>query len=95
MSARKKKKTKRIILVSLFCFAINGYLLFSIGSVFKQVTEKEKEKKELAVKLDDLKEKKEELKVEVDRLKDNEYIARYAREKLLYSGKNEYILRIK
>lgn len=94
-SSRNKKKKKRIIVISLLCFAINGYLLYSIGSIFNEAHLKEKEKEKLIVELDNLKEKKEELKVEVNRLQDNEYIARYAREKFLYSGKDEYILKIK
>lgn len=95
--AKKKspKKTKRLIFVTFLCLAINGYILYSVGSVFKDVQQKEKEKKELTIELNNLKEKQDELKVEVNRLQDSEYVARYAREKYLYSGKNEYIIRIK
>ena len=95
--AKKKspKKTKRLIFVTFLCLAINGYILYSVGSVFKDVQQKEKEKKLLTIELNNLKEKQDELKVEVNRLQDSEYVARYAREKYLYSGKNEYIIRIK
>ena len=35
------------------------------------------------------------LKSEVNKLKDPVYVAKYAREKFFYSGKNEYIIRMK
>ena len=53
------------------------------------------EDKELNVKLDNLKDEEEVLKSEVKKLKDPVYVAKYAREKFLYSGDNEYIIRMK
>ena len=41
-----------------------------------------------------LKEKEEELKVDVERLEDPDYVARYAREKYMYSKEGEIILRL-
>lgn len=92
---KKTKRTKRLFFVTIFCLAINAYVLYSVGIIFKDVYEKKHEKKLLVVKLDNLKEEQEKLKVEVNKLQDEEYIARYAREKYLYSGKDEYIIRIK
>ena len=69
--------------------------MYGVMNTFKEVAEKEQEKVVLGKELTVLKEKNEELQVEVTKLHDKEYIARYAREKYLYSGKNEYILRIK
>lgn len=92
---KKVKKTKRLFLITFFCFAINAYILYSLGVVFNEVYEKKQEKELLIVKLDNLKEEQEKLKVEVNKLQDKEYIARYAREKYLYSRKDEYIIRIK
>ena len=90
-----KKKSKRIFLITLFCLTINVYVVYGVVDTLKDVTVKEKEKKESQVNLVSLKEKNEELKVEVNKLHDAEYVARYAREKYMYSGKNEYIIRIK
>ena len=53
------------------------------------------ENKELNVKLGNLKEEEEVLKSEVKKLKDPVYVAKYAREKFLYSGDDEYIIRMK
>lgn len=90
-----KKKTKRVILFTMICMMINGYIIFSVASIFKDVKMKELEKEELTMKLEEIKEETESLKVEANKLQDKEYIGKYAREKFLYSGEDEYILKIK
>ena len=87
----KKRKT---VLLLLFCIAVLFAVYHNIISTLKQVDVLRKEKKELALKLNDLKEQGETLKVEANKLQDSEYVAKYAREKFLYSGKNEYIIKI-
>lgn len=91
----KRKRVKRIILVTLICFGINSYVLYSVGTILKDVHVMKNENKELSSKLTDLKEEEEVLKSEVKKLKDPVYVAKYAREKFLYSGDNEYIIRMK
>ena len=61
----------------------------------KKVIELKKEQQELSGTLVELKEKEETLKAEVNKLQDPDYIAKYAREKFMYSGDGEYIIRIK
>jgi len=90
-----KGNSKRVFVIFLVCIAINTYIIYTVGSVLKDAYLMKAEKKELVQKLDKLKEEEEELKVEVNKLKDPEYVAKYAREKYLYSGKGEYIIRIK
>ena len=94
-SKSKKKNFKRIFFVTLFCLAINGYIFYSIGSIFQDVYVMKHEKVQLDKKIEDLKEEEEVLKSEVKKLKDPVYVAKYAREKFLYSGDNEYIIRMK
>lgn len=94
-SKLKRKKARRIFFVTLFCLAINAYILYSIGTILSDVYEMKTEKKELSGKLENLKEQEEILKSEVNKLKDPVYVAKYAREKFLYSGDNEYIIRMK
>ena len=53
------------------------------------------EKEDLNKELTELKEEEDILKSEVNKLKDPVYIAKYAREKFLYSGDDEYIIRMK
>lgn len=89
------KKKNNNVLLTLICFGIITLVCYSVFSVFVDVYEKRNEKKVLSVKLYELREDNERLKVEVNRLKDIEYVARYVREKYLYSGKNEYVFRLK
>ena len=49
---------------------------------------------ELSKELESLKEKEEQLRVDADKLQNPDYIARYAREKYLYSKDGEFILQI-
>lgn len=91
----RRKRVKRIILVTFICLGINSYVLYSVGTILRDVYDMKKENKELVVKLDSLKEEEEILKSEVNKLKDPVYVAKYAREKFLYSGDNEYIIRMK
>ena len=67
---------------------------FTIGKYWVEIFDKYREKKELEVELTTLKEKEEELKVDANKLQNPDYIARYAREKYLYSKDGEYILKI-
>ena len=55
---------------------------------------KSKEEKEFERQLAELKDEEEELKGQVTKLQDPDYIARYAREKYLYSKDGEIIIRI-
>lgn len=91
----KRKKAKRMFLVTLICISINVYILYSVGVIFSDVYKMNDEKKTLTAQLNDLKEEEDILKSEVNKLKDPVYIAKYAREKFLYSGKGEYIIRMK
>ena len=91
----KKKRARRVFLVTIICLAINSYIIYSVGSIFKQAYQMKQETKQLSVELTELKEEEDILKSEVNKLKDPVYVAKYAREKFFYSGKGEYIIRIK
>ena len=91
----KRKRMRRIFLVTLVCLAINSYVIYSVGSILTNVYDMKKETKQLDKKLEELKEEEDILKSEVKKLKDPVYVAKYAREKFFYSGDNEYIIRMK
>lgn len=95
MKNNKRKRISRILLFGTLCLAIDGYIIYSYSDTWSQIINKNVEKKNLAVELDKLKEEGNELNRTANKLQDPEYIAKYAREKRLYSGKNEYIIRIK
>lgn len=95
MAKKSVKKRKKIrILFTVLCLVINALIIYSIVSTFNNVYQKSKEKKQLTEELSNLKEKGEALRVEANRLQDPDYVARYAREKYLYSGKNEFVIRM-
>lgn len=93
--AKKNKKTKRrMLLLGLTSLVVITFTVLTIGKYWVDIYHKYQESMELDEKLLSLKEKEEELKVDVEKLQDPDYIARYAREKYLYSKDGEFILRI-
>lgn len=93
----KKSQVKMKYRFCLF-FPVCGIILIaifvSIGSYWLQITEKYQEKNQLEKEIVALKEKEAELKVDVERLEDPDYVARYAREKYMYSKEGEIIFRL-
>ena len=90
----RKKIKRKILLVTLVFIVIGFVLLKSIFETSLQIYEKQKEKKEFLSMLEKLKEKEEELNNTVTKLQNPDYVARYAREKYLYSKDGEIIIRI-
>ena len=91
---RKVRPRKRAILFALSSIIIIIAVTFSIGRYWVEIIEKYQEKQELEKELTALKEKEEELQVDAKKLQNPDYVARYAREKYLYSKDGEYILQI-
>lgn len=89
-----KKAKRRMLLLGISSLSIITFTLFTIGKYWIEIYQKYQENKELDEKLMTLKDEEEELKVDVERLQDPDYVARYAREKYLYSKDGEFILRI-
>lgn len=91
----KRKKVKRkILFIALIYFSIGLILIESLGKTVYEIYTKNKEKKSFETELSKLQEKEEELKATVAKLQDPDYVARYAREKYLYSKDGEIIIRI-
>ncbi len=89
----KKDKRRLIVLMIIFIPLLTLFLsnMFSYWSnIYKNIKEKKKLDEEYALKL----EKEELLKSEIQKLQDEEYVARYAREKYLYSKEGEIIIKI-
>lgn len=89
----RKDKRRLTILMTIF-LPLLVVFISNMFSYWSSIYENIKEKKELEAlyyqKLDD----EEQLKSEITKLQDPEYIARYAREKYLYSKKGELIIKI-
>jgi cell division protein DivIC len=90
----KKKSKRRIFILGFSSVFIIVATTFTIGKYWVEIFEKYQEKKDLEKELTALKEKEEELTVDANKLQNPDYIARYAREKYLYSKDGEYILQI-
>lgn len=92
---KAKKNTKRLLLLGFGSIVIIIVTTFTIGRYWVDIYEKYQERKVLEQKLEELKEKEAILRVDADKLQDPDYIARYAREKYLYSKEGEIILQMK
>ena len=91
----KRKQVKRNFAIISLIYLVLGFLL--IQTVVKTAYElytKSNEKRKFQVELAELKDKEDELKGQVNKLQDPDYIARYARDKYLYSKDGEIIIRI-
>lgn len=88
------KAKKRIFLFFLFFGTILGSLSYSFFSNVNKMIKMSNEKETLKDKLASLKEEEETLNSDIKKLKDPDYVARYAREKYLYSKDGELIIRI-
>lgn len=91
---KKKKKGRSFILSLLVIFLLLLALVAVVYNDFNQVVKNKKEIKDLGEKYELLKEEEAALNVEVSKMQDSDYIARYAREKYMFSKDGEIILRI-
>ncbi len=95
--AKKKTKAKRKIRffsLGLLSMITIVAVTFTLGKYWIEIYEKYQQKKSLEKQLIELQEKELQLKVDADKLQDPDYIARYAREKYLYSKDGEFIIKI-
>ncbi len=95
--ANKKAKVvrrRRILFLGLGSIVLIGATLFVIGSYWYQIYLLHQEQALLEDELLALRDKEEELEVDVAKLEDPEYIARYAREKYLFSKEGEFIIKM-
>lgn len=91
---KTKKNIKGKILV-LIMFMTASVLIFNTAKLWSQIFDKRKEAEELSKEIASLNHEESYLEMEVEKLKDPDYIARYAREKYLYSKEGEFTIRIK
>lgn len=95
MTKKKKKNVKvRLLLFFLVFGSIIGSLSYSFFSNVSKIIEIKKEKVALKEKLVNLKDEEDKLNSDIKKLRDPEYVARYAREKYMYSKDGELIIRL-
>lgn len=91
---KKKRKLKKRAFVCIFSIALMFLISISVVSALSKVVSLNQEKKILKKILVEKQDEKAYLEGEMTRLEDEEYVARYAREKYLFSKKGEYIIKI-
>ncbi len=94
MKKISNKAKFRVIFLTLGCIITSVVFVSTLVSLNLQIKKTKDEIKELTVSYSDKLEEEENLKEEITRLQDPEYMAKYAREKYLYSKDNEIILKI-
>ena len=89
-----KKEKKRLVLIT---FCIIGLLITLVSSVFKdwqEILDNNSQIKALTDEYNTLLSEEEKLKSDVTKLQDSEYVARYAKEKFMYSEDGDIIIRM-
>lgn len=94
MKKNSNKSRRRFFLFGIGSLFIIFATTFTVGKYWIEIIGKYQEKTRLEKEMIDLREKEEKLKVDANKLQNPDYIARYAREKYLYSKEGEYILQI-
>ena len=90
--ARRKRRFKSIFVFVFFMLLIS-YLSYNLFVSINKIISINKEKKELEGRIVSLQEEEKKLQADIQKLEDPTYIARYAREKYLYSKDGELIIR--
>ncbi len=91
---KKKRKLKKRAFICIFSVVLIFVMSINIVSTLSKVVLLNQEKKILKGVLVEKQDEKAYLEGEMTRLEDDEYVARYAREKYLFSKKGEYIIKI-
>jgi cell division protein DivIC len=89
-----KKTKRRLSLIALATIVIFFMLSFNTWKILSQIISKKNEAEYLKNEISRLEDEEVYLKVEVEKLNDPEYVARYAREKYLYSKDGEFTIKI-
>ncbi len=89
-----KKEKNRLILISLTMIALLIYLGFNVYSDFSKIKANKTTAEELKTQYESLLDEEKALTSEVTKMHDSAYVARYAKEKYMYSSENEIIIRI-
>lgn len=90
-----RKGKRRFSIWIIIIIVIISYLGVFVYDYWSKIMTNYKEKEVLENKYKELLAKEEELNTEANKLKDPDYVAKYAREKYMYSKDGEYIIRIK
>lgn len=91
---KTKKERKRLFFISAIIIVLMVSLFNSVSKDWSKILSNKAKAQELSVKYEELLSNEEKLVSQVTRLQDDDYIARYAKEKYMYSGEGEVIIRL-
>ena len=91
---KTKKEKKRLFIISSLVILLIISLISSVSTDWATILENKQKIGQLSKEYDDLLTEEEQLKSEVTKLQDADYIARYAKEKYMYSSDGETIIRM-
>lgn len=94
MAKITKKDKRRLTIWLLLILVVTSYLGVFAFKYWSQILDNYKAKSELETKYNAMLEAEEELSGEVVKLQDPEYVAKFAREKYMYSKPGELIIRL-
>ena len=91
---KTKKEKKRLFVLSVSIIGLFCVLVYSVATTCPSILENKSKIKELNKEYNELLSNEEKLVSEVTKLQDDEYVARYAKEKFMYSEDGEIIIRM-
>lgn len=94
MKGKTRKEKKRLIVISLTIVLLLISLFYTVYDNFMQVVENKKSIAFLTTEYEQLLDEQTRLSSQVLKMQDPEYVARYAKEKFLYSLPDEIIIRV-
>ncbi len=91
---KTKKEKNRLIIISITMISLLVYFGFNVYSDFSKIKENKTVTNQLKTEYENLLDEEKKLNSEVAKMQDSAYVARYAKEKYMYSSDNELIIRI-
>ena len=87
-----KKVKLRVTIYILTIFIMVGFVCLTCFNTWVDIHNNEKNRKELEYKYEELIDKEDVLHDEISKLQDPEYVAKYARERYLYTKDGEIVI---
>lgn len=91
---KTKKEKKRLFIISSLIVILMVMLVQSVAKDWTEIMDNNKQIKQLTEEYNELLAEEEKLESDVTKLQDSDYIARYAKEKFLYSEDGDMIIRM-
>lgn len=88
-----KKEKKRLFLITVAIITLLSFLVASVYNDWKQILNNRKAEVELSQKYEKLLDDEMKLSAEITKLQDDEYLARYAKEKFMLSSEQDIIIK--